>query len=78
MIEIGDWVQTAVEVHELGLGGEPIGLISKKNGVGHVMAEGRWGDDLFYTVTFERTGMTSDCAPEDLIRLCDYRGVVDT
>ena len=77
VIRIGDWVQAREVIHKYGDEGEIIGTLAKKGAVGHVMwIDADYGPECIgYTVTFERNGRTSTVGANQLLRLCDYRGV---
>jgi hypothetical protein len=65
-IAIGDWVQALTVETEADFRGEAVWTHAKPGYVGHVVGvDGPW-----ITVTFERTGTTTDCHVEDLRWLC--------
>lgn len=74
-IQVGGLVQAAEDITEPGFNGQALWTHARRNAVGHVM-----GMDLdeageaWATITWERTGTTTDCHESELI----YLGGPDT
>lgn len=62
-LQVGDWVQAGVEITEPDFLGQALHLHAQRGGIGHVVQmDGEWA-----TVTWERTGTTTDCHLEQLV-----------
>lgn len=70
MLTVGDWVQATEDISEPGFMGFELWVHALRGGVGHVMGVGS-AEEMF-TVTWERTGTTTDCHASELLRLCGY------